>query len=408
MYPQSRTPISVSELNEYTRRLLAGDPLLRDLEVTGEISGYKHHYKGHRYFTLKDDGARVQCAFFANHAAGLQFEPRDGMRVTVRASASVYPRDGVYQLYVTRMRQEGKGDIHEQLERLKRKLQAEGLFDPARKREIPRYPRVIGVVSSRDAAGWKDIVNIARRRNPSVGILLSPSAVQGVGAAEEIARAIERLSRHGGCDVMLVGRGGGSKEDLDVFNEEVVARAIAASSIPVISCVGHQIDYTVADYVADLRMATPSAAAEIAVPELTEMRALLNNAIGKLARALKGAQQVRRLRLEKLCAASAMVRPARVIIDPARTALSVLERRARLAMPMSVERARHRLSALEASLRALDPDAVLDRGYAVVRQADRIIDGIGAVDASRPIQVRFADGEIEADVRSISKKDGSI
>ncbi|MBR6890193.1 MAG: exodeoxyribonuclease VII large subunit, partial [Clostridia bacterium] len=252
-FSEGAAALSVSELNEYARRLMAGDPLLRSVEVTGEISGYKHHYSGHRYFSLKDESARVQCVMFRQQAMGLDFQPTDGMRVTVRASASVFVRDGSFQLYVSSMRQAGQGDLYIRFEKLKRKLMAEGLFDPARKREIPAFPRVIGVATSQTGAALRDIIHVARRRDPNIGIVVSPCAVQGAGAAREIVRAIERLNRQGECDVMLVGRGGGSIEDLWAFNEEIVARAIAGSRIPVISCVGHETDFTIADFAADLR-----------------------------------------------------------------------------------------------------------------------------------------------------------
>ena len=407
MYPQydAAAALSVTELNEYARKLLAGDPLLRSLEVTGEISGYKRHYSGHRYFSLKDDGARVQCVMFRQQALGLDFEPADGMRVTVRASASIYTRDGSFQLYVTGMRQAGQGDLYARFERLKQKLQAEGLFDPARKRPIPELPRVIGVVTSQTGAAIRDIIHVARRRNPNVGILVSPCAVQGEGAAADIVRAIERLNRHGGCDVMLVGRGGGSIEDLWAFNEEPVARAIAASKIPVVSCVGHEIDFTIADFVADLRAPTPSAAAELAVPELAHMKELLNGAVQRLAGALENGARIRRLRLEKLCASPVMASASAVLIEPRRGALALLDGQARAAMPAALERARHRLNAAEASLRALDPTSVLERGYAILKQQDGIVDSARCVDPAAPLRVCLADGTIVTDVTAILPKD---
>ena len=202
--------LSVSELNEYVRRLLAGDALLRNVVVTGEISGYKHHISGHRYFSLKDAGARVQCVMFRQSAMGLQFQPQDGMRVRVQASASLFPRDGSYQLYVNSMQKEGVGDLYQRFEALKRKLTAEGLFDPAIKRELPLMPRCIGIATSRTGAALRDMVRIARRRNPHVGIILAPCSVQGSEAVGEIVRALDRLNRDGRPDVILLGRGGGS------------------------------------------------------------------------------------------------------------------------------------------------------------------------------------------------------
>ena len=405
MLGDNRAALSVSELNEYARRLLAGDPLLRGLEVTGEISGYKHHYSGHRYFSLKDASARVQCVMFRQSAMGLDFEPADGMQVTVRASASIFPRDGSFQLYVNAMRKAGQGDLYARFEALKRKLLAEGLFDPARKREIPRMPRIIGVATSRTGAAIRDIIQVARRRNPNVGIRVAPCAVQGAGAAQEIVRAIERLNENGESDVILVGRGGGSIEDLWAFNEEVVARAIAASRIPVISCVGHEVDFTISDFVADLRAPTPSAAAEMAVPELSALKQDLYQLLARLSGALQSAQRVRRLRLEKLTRSTALARPAQVMIEPRRLLLNHVVQRVSLAMPLVVLAQRHRLNALAASLRALDPAAVLDRGYAVVRQERGIVAGVGDVEASLPLQIEFADGKVTANVANITRKE---
>lgn len=398
--------LSVSELNEYARRLLAADPLLRGLEVTGEISGYKHHYSGHRYFSLKDESARVQCVMFRQNAQGLTFTPVDGMRVTVRASASIFPRDGSFQLYVQAMRQAGQGDLYARFEKLKRKLMAEGLFDPARKREIPFLPKTIGVVTSQTGAAIRDIIHVARRRNPNVGIVVSPCAVQGEGAAADIVRAIALLNRRRACDVMLVGRGGGSIEDLWAFNEEIVARAIAESDIPVVSCVGHEVDFTIADFVADLRAPTPSAAAELAVPELDQLQQSLNGMVKRVAAALDSAQKLRRLRLQRACAAGALASPIKALIEPRRAQLKLLDGRLSAAMTARQERERHRLRALEASLRALDPGAVLERGYAVVRQGGRVLGGIANADMNQPIQVALSDGALEARITGITPKDG--
>ena len=406
MYPQydAAAALSVTELNEYARKLLAGDPLLRSLEVTGEISGYKRHYSGHRYFSLKDDGARVQCVMFRQQALGLDFEPADGMRVTVRASASIYTRDGSFQLYVTGMRQAGQGDLYARFERLKQKLQAEGLFDPARKRPIPELPRVIGVVTSQTGAAIRDIIHVARRRNPNVGILVSSCAVQGEGAAADIVRAIERLNRHGGCDVMLVGRGGGSIEDLWAFNEEPVARAIAASKIPVVSCVGHEIDFTIADFVADLRAPTPSAAAELAVPDRGEllqtlflqesrMRALMS---GRLARE-------RRMR-ERLAQSRVLCRPEQWL-DGYRMRLSEAERRLDESFSKGMEKRGERISRIAGQLTALNPLSVLARGYASVGREGSTVTRATQVCAGDTLTVRFADGTVTALAQAVEAEE---
>ena len=393
--------LTVSELNEYTRRLLAGDPLLRNVEVSGEISGYKHHYSGHRYFSLKDDSARVQCVMFRQSAMGLDFAPEDGMRVIVRGSASLFVRDGSYQLYVNSMRRAGRGDLFARFEALKKKLQAEGLFDPARKREIPLLPRTIGVATSETGAAIRDIIQVARRRNPNVGIVIAPCAVQGESAAGEIVRSIERLNRFGGCDVLLVGRGGGSMEDLWAFNEEIVARAIAASGVPVISCVGHEIDFTIADFVADLRAPTPSAAAELAVPVLFELRASLDNAVNRMAQALDAGQRLRRLKLERICAASVLRRPLDVMITPRKLMLDQAEARLRKALPTAQDKARMRFERTSASLRALNPNAVLDRGYAILTDERGILKRAKDADMGQRVAIRMADGALGAEILSI-------
>jgi len=397
--------LTVSELNEYARRLLAGDPLLRSLEVSGEISGYKHHYSGHRYFSLKDENARVQCVMFRQHAMGLDFQPADGMRVTVRASASIYPQNGSFQLYVTAMRQAGQGELYIRFEKLKQKLMAEGLFDPARKRAIPAFPTVIGVVTSQTGAAIRDIIHVARRRNPNVGIVVSPCLVQGPGAAADIVRAMDRLNKAKACDVMLVGRGGGSIEDLWAFNEEIVARAIAASPIPVVSCVGHEVDFTISDFVADLRAPTPSAAAELTVPRLDLMKADLDGMLLRLAGALESGQRVRRLALARVVASPALAYPQRALIEPRRAGLGDVARRLAAAMPVHLERCRHRLDALSASLRALDPASVLERGYAVVRQGEHIVPRASNAQGNKPVRVCFSDGELLADITAVKAKD---
>ena len=342
----NRLPISVSELNEYVRVMLSGDPLLRCVEVTGEISGYKQHISGHRYFSLKDANARVQCVMFRQNAMSLDFRPQDGMRVTVTASASLYVRDGSYQLYVNEMRKEGAGDLYMRFEALKRKLMAEGLFDQSRKREIPFNPKVIGVATSKTGAAVRDIIRVARRRNPDIGIIVAPCAVQGATAADEIVRAIHRLNENGEAEVLLVGRGGGSIEDLWPFNEEKVARAIAASRIPVISCVGHEIDFTISDFVADLRAATPSMAAELAVPVKAELTDRLNALETRLAGSLTAGQKLRRANLEKLLMSRVFRDPVNALIAPMEERLDRAVTALETGMMRKLEKSVSRLSEL--------------------------------------------------------------
>ena len=378
------------------RVMLSGDPLLRNVEVTGEISGYKQHISGHRYFTLKDAGARVQCVMFRQNAMGLDFRPQDGMRVTVNASASLFVRDGSYQLYVNEMRREGAGDLYMRFEALKRKLGAEGLFDAERKRPIPENPRIIGVATSKTGAAVRDIIRVARRRDPEIGIVIAPCAVQGENAADEIVRAIRRLNENGEADVLLVGRGGGSIEDLWPFNEEKVARAIAASRIPVISCVGHEIDFTIADFVADMRAATPSMAAEIAVPVREEKVAALEMLEMRLSRSLTNGQRLRRANLEKILASAAFKDPYAAFIAPREEQLDKLYDAAVNAMERRLEKSNAALSELTRTLNAVSPQSVLERGYAAVRKGRKYAVSAQMLGKDDDVEIIMADGSRHA------------
>ena len=400
--------MTVSELNEYTRRLLAGDPLLRNLTVSGEISGYKHHFSGHRYFTLKDASARVQCVMFRQDAAALDFVPSDGMKVTLKASASVFVRDGSYQLYVTSMQKSGLGDLYMRFEALKAKLMAEGLFDPACKREIPVFPKKIGLVTSETGAAVRDMIRIAKRRNPNIGIVIAPCAVQGAAAVHEIVRSIRRLNENGECDVLLVGRGGGSIEDLWAFNEEAVARAIANSRIPVISCVGHEIDFTIADFVADLRAPTPSAAAELAVPVLSELRNSLDTMRERLSNALINGQKVRQAELSRLSGSAMLSMPEQAILNPHQDLLEAKMLRLRNAMQRKQDAAGYRLQMAVGLLRTLDPSGVVDRGYAIVMKGNRILGNASDLQQDDEFVLRMAGGSVRAKAMEIevNKDDG--
>ena len=394
---ENRLPITVSELNEYVRVSLAGDPLLRCIRVTGEISGYKQHISGHRYFSLKDERARIQCVMFRQNAQSLLFQPRDGMRVTITGAVSLFVRDGAYQLYAETMEQQGAGNLFQQFEALKRKLMAEGLFDPARKRELPFRPTVIGVATSKTGAAVRDIIRVARRRDPGVGIVVAPCSVQGERAADEIVKSIRLLNRQGQSQVLLVGRGGGSMEDLWPFNEEKVARAIAESRIPVISCVGHETDFTIADFVADVRAATPSMAAEMAVPVRAELENARQALTRRLLRSLESGQRLRRLRLEKCMASAALAAPARLTAGPReKTALSEKRLREAMAKRLSTESAR--LSELNRTLRAVSPQAVLDRGYAAVKKGGRYVSRAEQLRSRDQIELILSDGVRRAQV----------
>ena len=419
--------LSVSQLNEYVRRQMAGDPMLRSVRVEGEISGFKHHVSGHKYFILKDDKARVQCVMFRQNALSLDFSPKEGMKVVVTGSASVFVRDGAYQLYVEAMQEAGAGDLYREFERRKKKLAGEGIFDPALKRPLPAYPRAIGVATALGGAAFWDIVRVCQARNPHVSIVLSPCAVQGDGAAEDIARAIARLNARGGVDVLLVGRGGGSMEDLWAFNEEVVVRAIRASAIPVVSCVGHEIDFTLADFAADARAATPSNAAELAVPVRAELELNLAALAGRLASGLKAQLALARARLLALGASAALTMPGKLLTGERRNRLALLNQRMNAAVGVSARSASATLALLyqrmnaaveqrlraaqrslalaRRSLDALNPRSVLSRGFAVVEKADgSLVTGTESLHAGETVAIVLRDGRATARVEAVENQ----
>ncbi len=269
-------PISVTELNKYVKDRVAEDEFLNSVLVKGEISNFKHHYTGHMYFTLKDESSLIKCVMFKSSTVTLNFIPKDGMKVLVFGSVAVYERDGIYQIYCKAMQEDGMGSLYKAYEELKNKLSEEGLFDDAHKKPIPFMPKIIGVLTSNTGAVIRDIINVSTRRNPNVYIRLMPVPVQGEGAGVKIAKAIKLMNDKKLADCLIVARGGGSIEDLWPFNEEIVARAIFESEIPVISAVGHETDFTIADFVADLRAPTPSAAAELAVTDVSELEYSIN------------------------------------------------------------------------------------------------------------------------------------
>lgn len=293
------TPITVTELNQYMKNKVAEDEFLQNVYIKGEISNFKNHYTGHMYFTLKDENCLIKCIMFKSYAERMKFIPKDGMKVVVFGTVAVFERDGVYQIYCKAMKEDGIGDLYTAYNELKEKLEKEGLFDPRNKKQIPFMPRRIGVLTSRTGAVIRDIINVSTRRNPNVYIRLLPVPVQGEGAGEKIAKAIELMNEQDLADVIIVARGGGSLEDLWPFNEEVVARAIFNSKLPVISAVGHETDFTIADFVADLRAPTPSAAAELAVPEISKVEEMIRNYQNRYRLALKKKIEYMKLRYEK-------------------------------------------------------------------------------------------------------------
>ena len=397
--------LSVGELNEYVRKKLAGDPMLRSVRVKGEISGFKRHVSGHLYFTLKDESARVSCAMFRMQATALSFQPQDGHQVVVTASAGLYAVSGTYQLYVETMEKDGTGNLFEKFEKLKRKLADEGLFDPSVKKALPVMPKTIGVVTSLVGAAFRDIVRVARMRDPSVSILIAPCAVQGAGAAEEIARAIALLNKDGRSEVILLGRGGGSMEDLWAFNEEIVARAVFASRIPVISCVGHEIDFTISDFVADARAATPSNAAEIAVADVAEMKKTLLQLGIRLKGALVNDLSKKRMRLSALGKSAYLEMPGRMLIDGKRQTLENKKERLDREFLTLTEKKRALLKNLMAVLDAVNPENVLKRGYSVVYKNDVLLKNADGLQNGDEIMIRMQDACVYADVKRVKDEE---
>ena len=370
---------SVSEINQYIKRILDRDPLLGEVFVRGEISNYKLYPSGYHYFTLKDAEGAIRCVMYRGQS--LRFRPTDGMKVVAFGHISAFPRDGTYRLYCDTLSADGVGDLHVAFEQLKEKLDREGLFDPAHKKPLPRYPRRIAIITSSAGAAVHDMIRIIRRRYPIAEIVLLPVRVQGTEAPPEIVGAIRYANRWQVADLIITGRGGGSIEDLWAFNDERVARAIYQSDLPVISAVGHEPDVTIADYVADVRAATPSHAAEIAVPDQAELRARLLAARDTMARSeARRLQQLRR-RLEELGRKRVLTDPMAFLQDK-RLLLDYLQQKLLHAGTARLTAPRRRLSALSASLDALSPLKVLSRGYAMVTGGDGAV-----VRSARDIQI---------------------
>ncbi|KGE17962.1 exodeoxyribonuclease VII large subunit [Paenibacillus wynnii] len=349
-----RQVYSIKELNRYIRMKLDSDTLLSDVWIRGEISNFTHHGSGHMYFTLKDESSRIKAIMFSSHNQRLPFVPKEGARVIARGNVTVYERDGQYQFYATHMQPDGIGSLYLAYEQLKSKLELEGLFSADRKRPLPRFPRCIGVITSPTGAAVRDIMITLKRRFPQASVVLYPVLVQGKGAGPSVVKAIQELNAMGEADVLIVGRGGGSLEELWAFNEEGVARAIAASEIPVISAVGHETDFTIADFVADLRAATPTAAAELAVPNVGELTAQLLQTQRRLRQSLLRRAQRNRERLSSLQRSPVLVNPRRYLLQHSQR-LDMLQRRLAVALATRVSRARERQTVLQHSLQRFTP-----------------------------------------------------
>ena len=398
--------LSVSELNEYVRKTLAGDPLLHDITLRGEISNFKPAVSGHWYFTLKDENSRISCCMFRSYSSQVRFMPKDGMKVLLNGSVGLYTAGGTYQFIADGMKQEGTGDLYERFQLLKKRLFEEGLFDPAKKRPLPMHPRAVGIVTSRTGAVVHDIMNVAGRRDNALQLILRPAQVQGEGAAEDIAAGIRELGESGLVDVIIVGRGGGSLEDLWAFNEEIVARAVAACPVPVVSAVGHETDFTICDFTADLRAPTPSAAAELCVPE----RAALERAIEREQRLLRDAAEKKLLENEnalhvlrqKLSRCHPLTRVKDMTLTRER-----LRARLDAAAKDALARRKTRAALLESRLLALGPGGALRRGYSVVMKEKHVVRSVKEITPGEDtLTLLMKDGTVT--VKAVEVREGEM
>ncbi|MCR8995100.1 exodeoxyribonuclease VII large subunit [Brevibacillus laterosporus] len=440
--------MSVAELNRYVKRMMEGDLRLADVWVRGEISNFTHHHSGHMYFTLKDKDSRLKIVMFASYNRFLTFIPKNGTKAIVRGSISVFERDGAYQLYARELQPDGIGALFLAFEQLKEKLQQEGLFASERKRALPLFPKTIGVVTSPTGAAIRDIITTIKRRYPQAEIMLAPAIVQGVEAPASIIRAIRHINQYQ-VDVMIVGRGGGSIEELWAFNDEAVARAIVASQIPIISAVGHETDYTIADFVADIRAATPTAAAELAVPHYLEWLERIKQLDHRLARALQTQLQEKHTHLQRLQQSYGLKNPLRRLeerrqrIDEVTLRLSamvkmkVVRKREQVShvkkrlkqirlerqvaegrgqvnrmesqltqyMKQKTERSRQAWLSLVQHLDALSPLRVMQRGFSLSYKDDTLIKSVEGIEVGDQLMIRYQDGKIMTTVTDIERKE---
>lgn len=396
--------LSITQLNEYIRGRMDSDQLLAQVAVRGEISNYKQYPSGHHYFTLKDEGSALRCVMFKGNAMRLRFRPENGMKIIAMGKVSVYPRDGAYQLYCTAMTMDGVGDLYAAFEQLKKKLAAQGLFDPAHKKPLPRYPGTIGIITSSAGAAVHDMLRILRKRYPLSRVRLLPVRVQGAEAPGEIAAAIGYANHYHLADLLIVGRGGGSIEDLWAFNDEQVAYAIYHSEIPVISAVGHEPDVTISDYVADLRAATPSNAAELAVPDQDALRQSLDAMSNAMASSLNRQVKAARQHLMVLSASPALQGPTGYL-EQRNQSVELLKNRLVAAQNQNITRAKQRYIAQISKLEAMSPLKVLTRGYSMVQtERGEVVRSVSQVSLGERIRVRLSDGILSATV--MKKEEG--
>ena len=392
--------VTVSDLNQYIKNKIADDEYLESILVKGEISNFKNHYTGHMYFTLKDEKSLIKCIMFKSYAQKLNFMPKDGMKVFVFGSVSVFERDGIYQIYVKAMEEDGLGDLYKKYQELKNKLQAEGLFNQENKIPIPKMPKVIGVLTSQTGSVIRDIINVATRRNPNVVIRLLPVPVQGEGAAEKIVEGITYMNKNKLADVLILARGGGSLEDLWPFNEEIVAREIFNSKIPIISAVGHETDFTIADFVADLRAPTPSAAAELAVPDIYELNQKIETYENRLRISLKKKIELMRLQYEKCMNSRVFTAPMQKIEDNYLKVDSYIKKMEH-SIKTKINDKKNNYIELVSKLDALSPLKTLTRGYCIAENNGVVIKSVKQISKDDEIELKFNDGKVNAKVGKI-------
>lgn len=389
--------ISVTDLNYYIKNKIADDEYLNNVLIKGEISNFKHHYTGHMYFTLKDDNSLIKCIMFKSYTTNLKFVPKDGMSVLAFGTISVFERDGVYQLYCKGMQEDGMGSLYTAYEQLKEKLDKEGLFNEANKKKLPIMPKIIGVLTSNTGSVIKDIINVSTRRNPNVYIRLYPVPVQGEGAGVKIAEAIKIMNEKNLADVLILARGGGSLEDLWPFNEEIVARAIYNSKIPIVSAVGHETDFSISDFVADLRAPTPSAAAEIVVPNIVNIKQNLDTYNIRLKNALKKKVEIMKMRYEKCMKSRIYTDPLKIINDNylkidiiTKSIINSINNKLQLSKTEAVKNF--------SKLDALSPLKTLSRGYSIIEKDKQIIKDVQELKKDDIVNIRLSNGNKEAKI----------
>ena len=392
-------PITVTDLNKYIKNKIDGDEMLNNVLVKGEKSNFKIHYTGHMYFTLKDENSLIKCVRFKSYTTHLSFMPKDGMKVMVLGSVAVFERDGVYQIYAKAMKEDGLGSLYTAYEELKKKLEQEGLFAESHKKKIPFMPKTIGVLTSNTGAVIRDIINVSTRRNPGVHIRLYPVPVQGPGAAEKIAEGIKFMNENKLADVLIIGRGGGSLEDLWPFNEEIVARAIYDSELPIISAVGHETDFTIADFVADLRAPTPSAAAELAVANIEDVRETLKLYNNRYKVALKKKIELMRLSYEKCMARPAYKNPTQKINEQYMV-IDMKVKALQNSMMLKLKEAKTSFVKETAKLDSLSPLKTLTRGYSIVtkQESGKVIKSVDDLNSGEKVNLRLSDGQKTATI----------